>query len=80
MDLKQTLAVHLGTAHPHFGRDGTMYNLGTSFNPTAAYGIVAVPPKQPDAGLNPRNPRIVLCSLWRICHGVVSSKFHVLID
>ncbi|XP_076440805.1 beta,beta-carotene 15,15'-dioxygenase-like [Babylonia areolata] len=48
VDLHDTVAVHMATAHPHFDTDGTMYNLGTSFNPMSAYSIVAIPPKHPD--------------------------------
>ncbi|KAK7485274.1 hypothetical protein BaRGS_00023525 [Batillaria attramentaria] len=48
-DLGKVIAVHMATAHPHFGSDGTMYNLGTSFNPASAYSIVAIPPKDPNA-------------------------------
>ncbi|KAK7100696.1 beta,beta-carotene 15,15'-dioxygenase-like [Littorina saxatilis] len=47
VDLRDTVAVHIATAHPHFDTDGTMYNLGTCFNPTSAYSIVSIPPPQP---------------------------------
>ncbi|KAK7493748.1 hypothetical protein BaRGS_00015077 [Batillaria attramentaria] len=48
-DLGKVIAVHMATSHPHFGSDGTMYNLGTSFNPASAYSIVAIPPRDPNA-------------------------------
>ncbi|KAL8570024.1 hypothetical protein ACOMHN_036301 [Nucella lapillus] len=50
VDMRQRVSIHLLAAHPHFDADGTMYSLGTSFNPTSAYGIVAIPPaKQPES-------------------------------
>lgn len=49
VDLGKLVAVHMATAHPHIAPDGTMYNLGMSFNPASAYNIVAVPPRDAQA-------------------------------
>ncbi|KAL8620431.1 hypothetical protein ACOMHN_066742 [Nucella lapillus] len=43
-DLKNMIAVHMATAHPHFDRQGNMYNLATAFNPPHNYNIVRIPP------------------------------------
>lgn len=48
VNLRDTLAVHLGSAHPHFDADGTMYILTSSFNPASAYSVMAVPAKGED--------------------------------
>ncbi|KAK7093795.1 retinal Mueller cells isomerohydrolase-like [Littorina saxatilis] len=45
VDLQKILSVHMATAHPHFGRDGAMYNLGTAFAPPNNYNIIKLPPK-----------------------------------
>ncbi|PIK44851.1 hypothetical protein BSL78_18299 [Apostichopus japonicus] len=36
-------AVNLATAHPHYGRDGTVYNMGSSFGMQAYYKIIKFP-------------------------------------
>ncbi|XP_046576703.1 beta,beta-carotene 15,15'-dioxygenase-like [Haliotis rubra] len=50
--LDKLVAVHIATAHPHTDPDGTMYNLGTSFNHKQAYNIVKIPPQE-NGGDNP---------------------------
>lgn len=42
--LDRVIAVHMATAHPHFDKEGNMYNLGTAFNPPNNYNIVKIPP------------------------------------
>ncbi|XP_005093306.1 beta,beta-carotene 15,15'-dioxygenase [Aplysia californica] len=45
VDLKNVLAVHMGTAHPHIDRDGTMYYYATNVQDAQkTYNIVKVPP------------------------------------
>ncbi|PVD23313.1 hypothetical protein C0Q70_16581 [Pomacea canaliculata] len=45
VELHKLVPVHMVTAHPHFSRDGKMYNLGTSINPSAAYSIFEIFPQ-----------------------------------
>ncbi|XP_012935154.2 beta,beta-carotene 15,15'-dioxygenase [Aplysia californica] len=45
VDLRKSIAVHIGTAHPHMDRDGTMYYYATNVqDPKKTYNIVKVPP------------------------------------
>ncbi|XP_048255585.1 beta,beta-carotene 15,15'-dioxygenase-like [Haliotis rufescens] len=62
------VAVHVATAHPHTDSDGTMYNLGTSFNHKQAYNIIKVPPKE-KGGDNPFNRASLVStfpSRWKV--------------
>ncbi|XP_048255587.1 retinoid isomerohydrolase-like [Haliotis rufescens] len=54
LDKLNLVALHVATAHPHTDSDGTMYNLGTSFNHKQAYNIIKIPPQE-KAGDNPFN-------------------------
>ncbi|XP_076451322.1 retinal Mueller cells isomerohydrolase-like [Babylonia areolata] len=45
LDLQKVLSVHMATAHPHFGPDGAMYNIGTAFAPPNNYNIIKIPPR-----------------------------------
>nr|KAG5710075.1 hypothetical protein BaRGS_030151 [Batillaria attramentaria] len=49
VDLQKLLSVHMATAHPHFGKDGSMYNLGTAFAPPNNYNIIMMPPHSLDS-------------------------------
>ncbi|XP_035829185.1 retinoid isomerohydrolase [Aplysia californica] len=47
VNINKFVAVHLGTAHPHFGRDKSMYYYATSpATSHRAYNIVKVPPPE----------------------------------
>ncbi|CAG5131108.1 unnamed protein product [Candidula unifasciata] len=43
IDLTQVVAIHTGTAHPHFGSNGDMFSYGTNFDYRRAYNIVKIP-------------------------------------
>ncbi|KAK3763666.1 hypothetical protein RRG08_051188 [Elysia crispata] len=42
--MKDYLAVHLGTAHPHQLKDGTVIYYGTNMNYKQSYNFIAIPP------------------------------------
>ncbi|RUS87638.1 hypothetical protein EGW08_004623, partial [Elysia chlorotica] len=43
------VAVHLGTAHPHILKDGTMIYFGTNVIYTKAYNFISIPPQPPSS-------------------------------
>ncbi|XP_076472517.1 retinal Mueller cells isomerohydrolase-like [Babylonia areolata] len=71
--LTDRIAVHMSTAHPHFDREGNMYNLGTAFNPPRNYNIVKIPPPladSPDAKAVPGAELLAsLMSRWKFSIG-----------
>ncbi|XP_059170498.1 carotenoid-cleaving dioxygenase, mitochondrial-like [Physella acuta] len=44
IDVRSFVAVHIGTAHPHSGEDGTMYYYGTCMAYPRAYNFIRIPP------------------------------------
>ena len=43
--IKDYVAVHLGTAHPHKLKDGSIIFYGTNMNYKQAYNFIAIPPQ-----------------------------------
>ncbi|XP_013780683.1 beta,beta-carotene 15,15'-dioxygenase-like isoform X1 [Limulus polyphemus] len=63
VDLSKYLAINTATAHPHFDRDGTYYNMGSGFSlcgPT--YNIVKTSPAS-DVNVNPFETASIVCSI-----------------
>lgn len=46
VNLEEKVKLNLATAHPHYESDGSMYNLGQSFQRGLFTALVAVPPKR----------------------------------
>nr|KAG5710076.1 hypothetical protein BaRGS_030152 [Batillaria attramentaria] len=64
--LDRVIAVHMSTAHPHFDREGNMYNLGTAFNPPNNYNIIKIAPakSKDDDPLSTATLQASLTSRW----------------
>ncbi|PIK44852.1 putative beta,beta-carotene 9',10'-oxygenase [Apostichopus japonicus] len=43
-NLSSYMTVHTATAHPHYGKDGTVYGMGSTFGPGSSYNIIKFPP------------------------------------
>ncbi|XP_072302420.1 carotenoid-cleaving dioxygenase, mitochondrial-like isoform X2 [Eucyclogobius newberryi] len=63
VDWSKFIAVNGATAHPHYDRDGTAYNMGNSYGSKGAlYNIICVPPEKKDATETLQGAK-VLCSI-----------------
>eukprot|EP00057_Strongylocentrotus_purpuratus_P028214 XP_011682688.1 PREDICTED: retinal Mueller cells isomerohydrolase [Strongylocentrotus purpuratus] len=64
VDIEKLVGVHTATAHPHCGRDGTTYNLGTTFSMRCKYCVIQVPPiSKKNAGENAMSGASILSSI-----------------
>ncbi|MCI4394421.1 hypothetical protein PGIGA_G00168520 [Pangasianodon gigas] len=63
VDWSKFIAVNGATAHPHIDQDGTVYNMGNSYNSKGAfYNIIRVPSKKEDLDDTLQGAK-VLCSI-----------------
>ncbi|XP_070533137.1 beta,beta-carotene 15,15'-dioxygenase-like isoform X1 [Ptychodera flava] len=61
VDITEFLAVNMATAHPHYTKDGTHYNMGSSFGKVSKYNIVKIDPA--DAGKPFLQKSSIMCSI-----------------
>ncbi|GFO04849.1 beta,beta-carotene 15,15'-monooxygenase [Plakobranchus ocellatus] len=67
-DARDVLAVHLGTAHPHKLKDGSMIYYGTNMKFKLAYNFIMVPPPSDPSNKPLANAKIVASvpSRWKM--------------
>ncbi|KAJ8021500.1 Beta,beta-carotene 9',10'-oxygenase [Holothuria leucospilota] len=63
VDLRNYVAVNVATAHPHYGDDQTVYNMGTSYGGQSFYNIIKIPPPNPGSTTDPLEKASVLCKI-----------------
>ncbi|XP_029685868.1 beta,beta-carotene 9',10'-oxygenase-like [Takifugu rubripes] len=68
VDWSQYIAVNSATAHPHYGRDGSTYNMGNSYGRSGFfYHILRVPPRDEPADATADSPDLsgarIVCSI-----------------
>lgn len=52
VDISKYVSVHAATAHPHYGNDGTVYNVGTGRSGSyPSYNIIKFPKKEKDVDM-----------------------------
>ncbi|KAJ8021498.1 Beta,beta-carotene 9',10'-oxygenase [Holothuria leucospilota] len=65
-DIRKYVAVHIATAHPHYGNDQTVYNMGSSYGGQSFYNIIKIPPPNPaysGSTTDPLEKASVLCKI-----------------
>ncbi|XP_033628841.1 beta,beta-carotene 9',10'-oxygenase-like [Asterias rubens] len=63
IDIMKYVAVNSATAHPHYGEDGVVYNMGSSFGFRSNYNIIKMVKAKKGDNANPFEKATVLCSI-----------------